>query len=271
MLVLCNGAYGRRMEQICRTAGIACETFNQSEEQALSPAAAAPLLAAGPLSAVAMVHCETSSGVLNPVAELGRLVRQLQPGAAFIVDSMSAFGAVPLDLEAAGVDYLVSSANKCIEGVPGFGFVIARLERLKQTKGNSRSLSLDLFDQWAGLERSGQFRFTPPTHALLAFDCALQGLLSAGGVAAQASRYRANNVIVKRGLRRLGFRPLVRDGDDCYIITVIYPGKVTDADCFRIGNIGDLHEPDMHRLVDCVETVLRDMQVPIPVTYGDPQ
>ena len=157
--------------------------------------------------------------------------------------------------------------------------------------GNSRSLSLDLHHQWSTLESTGQFRFTPPTHSMLAFHCALQRLLSAGGVAAQAARYRANNAIVKRGLGELGFRPLVRPGDDCHIITsflcpsdrrfsfaelyrrlsarglVIYPGKVTEADCFRVGNIGDLHEADMHRLVDGVRAVLRELDVPTPVSY----
>ena len=156
--------------------------------------------------------------------------------------------------------------------------------------GNSRSLSLDLHQQWSTLESTGQFRFTPPTHAMLAFRCALHYLLRSGGVAAQAARYRANNAIVRRGLTELGFRPLVRPGDDCYIITsfvcptdrrfsfpelyrrlserglVIYPGKATRADCFRVGNIGDLHEEDMHRLVEAVRQVLQEMEVPIPVT-----
>ena len=134
--MLCNGSYGRRQTQICRAAGIPFTVLEQPEDRALDPAAVEPLLTSdAAFTAVTVVHCETSSGVLNPVARLGRLVRRLQPRAAFIVDSMSAFGAVPLDLETACVDYLVSSANKCIEGVPGFGFALCRLEHLRKTEG----------------------------------------------------------------------------------------------------------------------------------------
>ena len=135
MLILSNGAYGRRQAQICHSAGIPHTVLEQPEDRALDPAAAELLLSAGSYTAVTVVHCETSSGVLNPVEAIGRRVRQLQPRAAFVVDSMSAFGAVPLDMEAAGVDYLVSSANKCIEGVPGFGFAICRLAHLRTTEG----------------------------------------------------------------------------------------------------------------------------------------
>ncbi|XP_043202309.1 2-aminoethylphosphonate--pyruvate transaminase-like [Amphibalanus amphitrite] len=291
VLILSNGAYGRRQAKVCQAAGIPYTLREFPEDRALDVSAAEELLASDSFTTVTAVHCETSSGVLNPVQKMGQAVRRLQPHAAFVVDSMSAFGAVPLDLEEAGVDYLVSSANKCIEGVPGFAFAICRLKHLETTKGNSRSLSLDLYEQWFNLESTGQFRFTPPTHTMLAFHRALRHLLSAGGVATQADRYRSNNVTVKRGLTELGFRQLVRDGDDCYIITsflcpsdplfsfsklyrglserglVIYPGKVTEADCFRVGNIGDLHQEDMVRLVEGVRDVLKEMGVTTPVRY----
>ena len=146
VLLLCNGAYGHRQTQICRVAGIPYVSLERPEDRALELADVETLLTSATFTAVTVVHCETSSGVLNPVEPIGRLVRRLQPGAAFVVDSMSAFGAVPLDLERAGVDYLVSSANKCIEGVPGFGFALCRLEHLKTTEGEEKLLRVTLVE-----------------------------------------------------------------------------------------------------------------------------
>lgn len=137
---------------------------------------------------VAMVHCETSTGVIHPVAEVGKLVKEHAPGVSFFVDAMSSFGAVPLNLDLANVDFMVSSANKCIEGVPGFSFVIGHIDSLKKCKGWARSLSLDIVDQYKGLEKSGQFRFTPATHAMLAFRYALSEFKAEGGVDGRANR-----------------------------------------------------------------------------------
>ena len=139
----------------------------------------------------AVVHCETTSGIINPIQEIGEVVHR--HGGTYFVDSMSAFGAVPVDFAACHIDFLVSSANKCIEGVPGFAFAICRREALLATEGLARTVSLDLFAQWKGLERNGQFRFTPPTHALLAFDQALNELEAEGGVAGRGRRYRENH------------------------------------------------------------------------------
>ena len=138
---------------------------------------------------VAMVHCETSTGVIHPVGAVGKLVKELAPGASFFVDAMSSFGAVPLNLDLANIDFMVSSANKCIEGVPGFSFVIGRIDSLKQCKGWARSLSLDIVDQYEGLEKNGQFRFTPVTHAILAFRKALSEFKAEGGETGRANRY----------------------------------------------------------------------------------
>jgi 2-aminoethylphosphonate-pyruvate transaminase len=196
---------------------------------------------------------------------------------------MSSFGAVPIDFEAARIDYLVSSANKCIEGVPGFGFVIAKRSTLDATAGWARSLSLDILAQRKGLDSNGQFRFTPPTHTLLAFHQALKELQQEGGVAGRAARYQRNNIVLAAGMRELGFREYLRPELQGYIITsflypdnpawdfetfyrllnergyTIYPGKVSNADCFRIGNIGRVFESDIRDLLGAIADVTREM------------
>jgi 2-aminoethylphosphonate-pyruvate transaminase len=196
---------------------------------------------------------------------------------------MSSFGAVPVDLAGNGIDYLISSANKCIEGVPGFGFVLARRSALESARGQGRTLSLDLHAQWAGLEADGQFRFTPPTHTLLAFDRALRELDEEGGVAGRAARYHANHGTLCRGMEQLGFTPYLHPEDQSHIITtfrypadpsfsfedfyaklsergcVIYPGKLTTEPCFRIGTIGRLFPSDMERLLASIAEVLEEI------------
>jgi len=202
-----------------------------------------------------------------------------------MVDAMSGFGAVPVDFEAAGIDYLVSSANKCIEGVPGFGFVLARNSEFEKTEGIARSLSLDLHAQWKGLESNGQVRFTPPTHSLLAFHQALIELEREGGVEGRARRYQNNHRLLLEGMRNLGFKEYVDPSLRGWIITsflypegphfdfevfyhrlndlgfVIYPGKVSQADCFRIGNIGRLESSDIRSLLFAIEKALGEMKV----------
>jgi len=202
---------------------------------------------------------------------------------------MSSFGAIPIDLRAAGIDYMVSSANKCLEGVPGFSFIIARRTALQATSGYARSLSLDLLDQLQGLEANGQFRFTPPTHAILAFDHALRELDQEGGVAARGRRYATNHRMLLAGMRRLGFTPFLDPAIQSFIITafhsppdpafrfsefyhrlsdrgmIIYPGKLTRVDTFRIGTIGRLFETDIAQLLHVIEDVLRDMSCTLPL------
>ena len=137
---------------------------------------------------VAMIHCETSTGVINPVEAVGKLVHEHAPDAIFFVDAMSSFGAIPLRMQEAHIDFLVSSANKCIEGIPGFSFVIGNTAKLLKCRGWSKSLSLDIVDQYENLEKTGQFRFTPPTHAMLAFRQALTELEKEGSIAGRAER-----------------------------------------------------------------------------------
>ncbi|XP_059482871.1 2-aminoethylphosphonate--pyruvate transaminase-like [Neocloeon triangulifer] len=291
ILILVNGAYGRRMQSMCSyVPSIEVVVLEFGEDEAVCEAQVENLLRESKIefSAVCVVHCETSSGVINPIESIGRAVKRQRPECVFVVDAMSSFGAVELDLRSAGVDFLVSSANKCLQGVPGFAFVIARTKKLLLCQGNARCLSLDLLAQHKGLEGDGQFRFTPPTHALLAFRQALKEFWDEGGPAARAHRYKKNCQIIQDGMRELGFRTLLdknKKGADGYIISsfrfpdhpnfnfeefyknlsalglVIYPGKVTRAPCFRIGHIGDLNAADMERLIASIKIVLKEMKV----------
>jgi 2-aminoethylphosphonate-pyruvate transaminase len=202
---------------------------------------------------------------------------------------MSAFGAVPFDLEKCHIDFLVSSANKCIEGVPGFSFVICRREALLATEGQARTVCLDLLAQWQGLEHNGQFRFTPPTHGLLAFEQALRELEREGGVAGRAKRYQENYETLRRGMKEMGFTEYVPEALQGYIITsyrypadarfkfeefynrlsdrgyVIYPGKVTDADCFRIATVGRIFKSDLQALLAAIQVVMTEMGIKLPL------
>lgn len=206
LLVLANGAYGRRLVQMARLLHIEVVALECPEDAPVDPRSLDTALADDPgVTHVAVVHCETTSGIVNPLAGIGQAVARRVK--VFIVDAMSSFGAIPVDLAACHVDYLVSSANRCIEGVPGFSFVLARRDSLQQAEGQARSLSLDLHAQWRGLEADGQFRFTPPTHALLAFQQALRELDAEGGIALRGARYRRNQGILTSGMRRLGFEP----------------------------------------------------------------
>lgn len=284
LLVAVNGAYGRRMVQMAQVLRIAVATVEAREDQRIDPAAIAAALAADPaITQVAVVHCETTTGIINPIAEIGAVVAAA--GKAYMVDAMSSFGAVPLDLAAAHIDYLVSSANKCIEGVPGFAIVLARIEHLRRTAGFARSLSLDLLAQFQGLEANGQFRFTPPTHALLAFHQALRELEAEGGVAGRAARYQENCTLLCAGMEALGFRRYLAPEDAGYIITafhypadprfnfahfyaalsdrgyVIYPGKLSQTDCFRIGHIGRIFAADVAALLGAIGAVMGEMRI----------
>ena len=282
LLLLINGAYGRRIRQMCDIHGIPCTALTFPEDEIPDEEAVSAMLhARKDISHLAMVHCETTSGIFNRLSPIGKLAKAR--GVAFIVDAMSSFGAVPVDLEAAHIDYLVSSANKCIEGVPGFSFVIARKSSLLKSKGHARTLSLDLYHQWEGLEQNGQFRFTPPTHTLLAFYQALLELEEEGGVTGRARRYQQNHSVLSEGMRGLGFQPYLPSQNQGYIITTfhypqnpafsfdafykqlnregftIYPGKLTRADCFRIGNIGRLNEQDMYDLLAAIKRFMNTL------------
>jgi 2-aminoethylphosphonate-pyruvate transaminase len=283
-LVIINGAYGRRIDHIANflkieTIPLIYEEDRQPDLKEIEVA----LAANAAITNVAVVHCETTTGIINPVEEIGAMVNKF--GKRFFVDAMSSFGAVPLKLADSYIDYLVSSANKCIEGVPGFSFVIARREVLLETEGYARSVSLDLLAQLKGLETNGQFRFTPPTHVLLAFAQALEELRAEGGVAGRGARYKHNYETLVAGMRQMGFREYLNPADQGYIITsfhypthanfdfnqfyerlndkglVIYPGKVSNADCFRIGNIGRIFESEVRILLAAIQDTLAEMEI----------
>jgi 2-aminoethylphosphonate-pyruvate transaminase len=284
LMVVVNGAYGRRMVDIASVLNINHDALVYPEHARVIPAEVGEHLGADPtITDVAVVHCETTSGLLNPVMEIGAVVKQY--GRRYIVDAMSSFGGIPMNVADSGIDYLISSANKCIQGVPGFSFVLARRSELIDTRGYARSLSLDLFSQWQELERSGQFRFTPPTHVLLAFHRALLELEAEGGVAMRALRFAANQRDLVEGMHHLGFKTYLSPENQSQIITsfryprhvnfsfrafyealsakgyVIYPGKVSNVDCFRIGTIGDIGRADVSGLLVAIQTTLAEMGV----------
>ena len=188
LLVLVNGAYGRRMIKMCGVAGHDHAALEWAEDQPVDPARVEQALAADQaITHVAVVHCETTSGVLNPVKAVAEAVHR--EGRRLLIDAMSAFGALALDAREVPFDAVVASSNKCLEGVPGIGFCLARKAALQETKGNCPSLSLDLHDQWVAMEGNGQWRFTPPTHAILAFDQALSEFEAEGGQPGRGGRW----------------------------------------------------------------------------------
>lgn len=287
LLVVNNGAYGDRMARIARRLKIALVELQHLEtEPANLQRIEDAFRADREISHVAVVHCETTTGMLNPVRDIGELCKRFDK--IVIVDAMSSFGGIPFLLEEIQADFLISSANKCIQGVPGFGFAIMRRSAIEATQGWSRSFSLDLFDQWREMEdKGGKWRFTSPTHVVCAFDQALKELELEGGIASRFARYCENHRRLVAGMERLGFRCLLPSQWRAPIITsflspsdprfafddfyqrlksrryVIYPGKVTNAETFRVGNIGHVFPDDMDQLVIEIDHVLRDMRVSI--------
>jgi 2-aminoethylphosphonate-pyruvate transaminase len=283
-LVLVNGAYGLRAKKILDVAGRASVVYETAEDTPpdLSEIEQA-LLRDRAITHVFAVHCETTSGIRNPVEAIAALVKRL--GRKLLIDAMSAFGALPLDAREVTFDAVAASSNKCIQGVPGLGFVLARKSALAQTKGNATTLVLDLHDQHQALEKTSQYRFTPPIHVIVAFHQALEEFWAEGGVAGRGERYAENARILIDGMAALGFETLLPKTRQAPIIVtfrmpedarfvfqrfydalkdrgyVIYPGKLTVAESFRIGCIGDLHAKDMRTFVSVVGEVLDEMGV----------
>ncbi|MBB99144.1 MAG: 2-aminoethylphosphonate--pyruvate transaminase [Rhodobacteraceae bacterium] len=283
-LVLSNGAYGKRIVQTLQYLGRDFAEIDKGDYLPPRGEEVARALEQDPaITHVVIVHCETSSGILNPLKEIADTVAA--HGRKLLVDSMSAFGAVPLEVGEIAFEAMVSSANKCIEGVPGFGFIIARKSALEAAKGVSQSLSLDVHAQWAHMEKTGQWRYTPPTHVVAAFVEALRQHREEGGVAARLARYSANRDTLVSGMRELGFETLLKDRWLSPIIVtffnpddpafgfqdfyarmkakgfVIYPGKLTVVDSFRVGCIGRMDPDVMRRVVAAVAESLEEMGV----------
>ncbi|MFD0892871.1 2-aminoethylphosphonate--pyruvate transaminase [Luteolibacter ambystomatis] len=277
LLVLANGEYGNRLGRIAKTLKI--DTIIHDSGELAPPDLGkldAELSADKSITHVVCVHNETTTGMLNPLEAIASIVKRHDR--LFLVDSMSAFGGIPLDVAELGIDFLVSSANKCIQGVPGFGFVIVKKSVLEKCKGNSRSVSLDLYDQWQGMEKGhGKWRYTSPTHVVRAFHQAMQELDEEGGVAARFARYTENQRRLVVGMEKLGFKCVLPHALHSPIITgfynpeepeydfmkfyellkekgfVIYPGKVTGINSFRIGTIGHVFPDDITRLITAIE------------------
>lgn len=279
LLVLQNGAYGARMAAICQTAGMAHATLSWDEAQPVEPARVAEALAADPdISHVALVWCETTTGLLNPLAEVSRAVADA--GRKLLIDAMSAFGALPIDAGEIAFEALAASSNKGLQGIPGLGFCLVEAEALAAAEGNAVSLSLDLHAQWRALVKTGQWRFTPPVQVILALDQALGELRLEGGVAGRHRRYSDNCRRLTAGLRALGFETLLPDALQAPVIVtllppkqldfdfgrfydalaarglLIYPGKLTQQASFRIGCIGDLGPAQIDVLLDAIREIM---------------
>lgn len=283
-LVVANGAYGDRAAKILERIGRPVVKIDKGDSTAPTAAEVAAKLAEDhQISHVWMIHCETTSGLINPIADIAAQVKGR--GRVFMVDAMSSFGAIPLDMAATGMDVMVSSSNKCIEGVPGFSYVLVKRDMLQACKGMCHSVVLDLYEQWQGLEANGQFRFTPPTHALVAFHQALKEHEAQGGVAGRGARYARNAQVLVKAMRDMGFATLLNDNEAGPIIQTfltprdanfdferfyeelrqrgfaIYPGKLTKRPSFRIGTIGQVDESVMTGVVQAIREVLKGMNV----------
>ena len=283
-LILVNGAYGKRMAKILDYTSRSYVVHETPENQPpnvdkLNEA----LTADADISHVLTVHCETTSGILNPIQEIASVVKS--QGRSLFIDAMSAFGAIDVNSNHIYFDALVASSNKCLEGVPGVGFALLRTEVLKTCQGNSHSLSLDLYDQWQNMATSAQWRFTPPTHVIAAFDKAIEQFEAEGGVAGRFARYTENCRILTEGMRQLGFETLLTNNLQAPIIVtfkmpedpafdfsvfyeqvkergfVLYPGKLTVAPSFRIGCIGHLNAMDIHQALKVIKDTLNEMGV----------
>ncbi|HAO34064.1 MAG TPA: 2-aminoethylphosphonate--pyruvate transaminase [Candidatus Competibacteraceae bacterium] len=284
-LVLTNGAYGQRMIRILKYLGRDLTALDMGDYFPPSPSQVDAMLADDPaISHVAVVHCETSSGILNPLEAIAEVVHRWDR--RLFVDAMSSFGALPIDARALPFDGLASSANKCFEGVPGFSFALLRRDVLKDCADNAHSLSLDLYDQWDYMNRTGQWRFTPPTQVVAAFASALDQHGAEGGVAGRLARYTRNKAVLVEGMRAMGFHTLLDDRWLSPIIVtfhapghsnfnfkdfyqsikrrgfIIYPGKLTQVESFRIGCIGQLFEEQMRGALAAVRAALDEMAIP---------
>ncbi len=283
-LVIANGAYGDRAANILERLDRPFTKIDKGDSAAPTAEDVLTALEADRnIAHIWLAHCETTSGIVNPVADIARVAKS--KGCIVMVDAMSSFGALPIDMVADKIDVMVSSSNKCIEGIPGFSYVILKKDLLLAAQGQSHSVVLDLYEQWKGLEANGQFRFTPPTHALVAFRQALREHAAEGGVAARGARYKRNADTLVTRLKAMGFKMLLDDNERGPIIQTIlapadprfdfetfynelrnhgfaiYPGKLTKKPSFRIGTIGQLDENVMKNVVVAIEQVLKKMDV----------
>ena len=286
ILILINGAYGQRMKKMCSYLGRNIIEYKVAEHETHDIKKLEDIIDANSqLTHVFAVYCETTSGILNPIEEIASLVEK--KNLSLFVDAMSAFGALPLSSKKVTFDAVAASSNKCLEGVPGVGFILMKNQVIENAKGNCHSLSLDLYDQWTAMEKNKQWRFTPPTHVLAAFNQAIIEHEKEGGVVGRHQRYKNNCKIICDGMKEIGFEQLLPDEQQAPIIItfkqpsdpnfnfqqfynalseknfLIYPGKLTVADTFRIGCIGNLDEQDMKDTITAVKEVVRDLNIKV--------
>ena len=283
-LVPDNGSYCKRIVRILQCMGRASVVLPFDEKEPADAARIEAALLADPaITHVALVHCETGTGILNPLGAIAAVVAK--HGRKLIIDAMSSFGAIPIDAREIAFDGLIAASGKCLEGVPGMGFIIARRSALEGAAGNSPSLALDLVDQWKYLEKTGQWRFTPPTHVLAALRAAIDQYLAQGGQAARLARYTRNCGALAAGMRALGFETFLPDALQAPIIVtfhspqdpaydfgefyrrvrdrgyILYPGKLTAVDTFRVGCIGAIDAEVLREVVAAIGAVLQEMGV----------
>ena len=221
LLICANGAYGKRMAEIAQHAKITYKMYLQDFDKIPDAKVVEELLQENPqITHVSIVHSETTSGILNDIEDVAKVVKAY--GKTLIVDAMSSFGGVDIEVEKLGIDFIISSANKCIQGVPGFSFIICNREKLMQSKGKARSLSLDLYEQWETMSKDGKWRFTSPTHVVLAFAQAIKELKAEGGIVARNKRYSENNRILIEEMAKLGIKPYIESTHQGPIITTFY-------------------------------------------------
>lgn len=284
ILVPDNGAYCQRILKICRYLGRDAIALPIPEDAAASAAAIDDALTRDPsITHVAQVHLETGAGVLNPLADIARVCEK--HGRGLIVDAMSSFGAVEIDARSMPFDALVAASGKCLEGVPGMGFVIAKRSVLEASAGNSHSLAMDLHDQYVYMRKTTQWRFTPPTHVVAALRAAVDQFLAEGGQPVRGERYRKNCRTLVEGMATLGFRPfLAPEAQAPVIVTfhapadskydfkafyaavrergyILYPGKLTQLETFRVGCIGAIDENEMRNVVTAIAQSLASLGI----------
>lgn len=284
LLVLVNGAYGERMARLTAIMGRPLEVLDFGETRPVDPARVAQALAQDPsITHVGVIHCETSTGMLNPLEAVARVVQAA--GRRLIVDAMSSFAVLPLSVRELSVQAVIASSNKGLEGVPGMGFVLADRESLMQAKGRCHSLSLDLHDQHVYLQKTGRWRFTPPTHVIAALEAALDQFDAEGGRPGRLARYADNCERLLAGLVHLGLMPfLPRSIQAPIIVTVcapehpnytfpelyervkaagfiLYPGKLTQVETFRVGCIGAIGSAEIDAALGAIGKALKAMGI----------
>lgn len=284
VLVPNNGAYCQRIAKICKVLGRRYTTIDYTEDKQVHAEDVDRALAADPsITHVALVHCETGTGVLNPLHDIATTVAKHER--SLIVDAMSSFGAIEIDLRTTPVDALIAASGKCLEGVPGMGFVVVKLTTLEQAEGRCHSLSMDLYDQWIYMNKTSQWRFTPPTHVVAALDESIVQYFEEGGLVARGGRYARNCKALIEGLGAQGFRPYLDASVQSPIIVtfhapndpkydfktfylevkrrgyILYPGKLTQVETFRVGCIGHFGESGIPGAVTAIANALEAMGI----------